>query len=90
MAGFDVAIRYGCVMGLSLASLGTLASSRWSSPSWRACFASSETMYETIAGYALGGSSIAVFGRVGGGLSTKAANVGSHTCGWTWLSRAAA
>ena len=30
-------------------------------------------MYDAIAGYGLGGSSIALFGRVGGGIYTKAA-----------------
>jgi Na+/H+-translocating membrane pyrophosphatase len=30
-------------------------------------------MYEAITGYGLGGSSIALFGRVGGGIYTKAA-----------------
>jgi inorganic pyrophosphatase len=35
------------------------------------------TMYECIAGYGLGGSSIALFGRVGGGIYTKAADVGA-------------
>jgi len=37
-------------------------------------------MYETIAGYGLGGSSIALFGRVGGGIYTKAADVGADLC----------
>merc|ERR1719399_1061908 len=32
-------------------------------------------MYDAIAGYGLGGSSIALFGRVGGGIYTKAADV---------------
>ena len=34
-------------------------------------------MYECIAGYGLGGSSVALFGRVGGGIYTKAADVGA-------------
>ena len=32
-------------------------------------------MFEAIAGYGLGGSAIALFGRVGGGIYTKAADV---------------
>eukprot|EP00971_Amphidinium_carterae_P222707 4419908-Amphidinium_carterae.1 len=38
-------------------------------------------MFEAIAGYGLGGSSIALFGRVGGGIYTKAADVGADLSG---------
>ena len=38
-------------------------------------------MYECIAGYGLGGSTIAMFGRVGGGIYTKAADVGADLAG---------
>eukprot|EP00349_Pseudokeronopsis_sp_Brazil_P006980 CAMPEP_0202967742 /NCGR_PEP_ID=MMETSP1396-20130829/12737_1 /ASSEMBLY_ACC=CAM_ASM_000872 /TAXON_ID= /ORGANISM="Pseudokeronopsis sp., Strain Brazil" /LENGTH=537 /DNA_ID=CAMNT_0049693167 /DNA_START=485 /DNA_END=2095 /DNA_ORIENTATION=+ len=38
-------------------------------------------MFECIAGYGLGGSTIALFGRVGGGIYTKAADVGSDLVG---------
>jgi H(+)-translocating pyrophosphatase len=40
-----------------------------------------EGMYEAITGYGLGGSSIALFGRVGGGIYTKAADVGADLVG---------
>merc|ERR1711998_697847 len=40
-----------------------------------------QKMYEAIAGYGLGGSSIALFGRVGGGIYTKAADVGADLSG---------
>jgi H+-translocating diphosphatase len=38
-------------------------------------------MFEMIAGYGLGGSTVALFGRVGGGIYTKAADVGSDLAG---------
>jgi len=44
-------------------------------------FGSDKEMYEAIAGYGLGGSSIALFGRVGGGIYTKAADVGADLSG---------
>ena len=40
-----------------------------------------ESMFEVIAGYGLGGSSVALFGRVGGGIYTKAADVGADLVG---------
>merc|ERR1712178_443268 len=39
------------------------------------------TLMECIAGYGLGGSCIALFGRVGGGIYTKAADVGADLVG---------
>lgn len=38
-------------------------------------------MYDKIAGYGLGGSTMALFGRVGGGIFTKAADVGADLTG---------
>lgn len=38
-------------------------------------------MMEAISGFGLGGSSIALFGRVGGGIYTKAADVGADLSG---------
>jgi len=80
--GFKVAIQGGCVMGLSLVSIGVgalyglvrLFQAHYD-------FSSPEAMYEAIAGYGLGGSSIALFGRVGGGIYTKAADVGADLSG---------
>jgi Na+/H+-translocating membrane pyrophosphatase len=39
------------------------------------------TLFEMIAGYGLGASTVALFGRVGGGIYTKAADVGSDLAG---------
>jgi inorganic pyrophosphatase len=81
-SGFNVSIQGGAVMGLSLVSLGVLAlfgliklfelAANYDTP---------RSMYEAIAGYGLGGSSIALFGRVGGGIYTKAADVGADLSG---------
>ena len=38
-------------------------------------------LFENISGYGLGGSTVALFGRVGGGIYTKAADVGSDLAG---------
>lgn len=40
-----------------------------------------EKLFEAIAGYGLGGSTVALFGRVGGGIYTKAADVGADLVG---------
>lgn len=38
-------------------------------------------LFECIAGYGLGGSTVGLFGRVGGGIYTKAADVGADLVG---------
>ena len=38
-------------------------------------------LFEAVAGYGLGGSTVALFGRVGGGIYTKAADVGADLVG---------
>lgn len=85
-SGYDVAIRGGCVMGLSLVSVGVLALygliKIFTDPSDPFHYGTdSAAVYDAIAGFGLGGSSIALFGRVGGGIYTKAADVGADLSG---------
>merc|ERR1719199_598965 len=78
-------------MGLSLVALGVLslfalievvkAFCGVEIPLVGGSFEYGPQMYEAIAGYGLGGSSIALFGRVGGGIYTKAADVGADLSG---------
>merc|ERR1719379_3281605 len=73
-------------MGLSLVSFGVLALYLLVRVYNLACdpfhFGGDlSKLYDAIAGYGLGGSSIALFGRVGGGIYTKAADVGADLSG---------
>ena len=88
---FDTAFRGGAVMGFALVSLGLIVLFILINGFYlyyRSAYENSEhgmeatrTMYEAIAGYGLGGSSVALFGRVGGGIYTKAADVGADLAG---------
>jgi len=80
---FNTAFRAGAVMGFALCGLGILMlyltalvfRMHYSNPQdW-------VYLTECITGYGLGGSSIAMFGRVGGGIYTKAADVGADLVG---------
>ena len=79
---FNTAFRAGAVMGFALTGLGILVlyltllqfyvffpQDKWT------------LMMDCISGYGLGGSTIALFGRVGGGIYTKAADVGADLVG---------
>ncbi|XP_042390966.1 pyrophosphate-energized vacuolar membrane proton pump 1-like [Zingiber officinale] len=78
---FSAAFRSGAVMGFLLASSALLVLyitinlfKIYYGDDW-------EGLYESITGYGLGGSSVALFGRVGGGIYTKAADVGADLVG---------
>lgn len=83
-AAFSVAYRSGCVMGFALSSMGLLVLTILMviyTNFYIDEYEDFTTMYECIAGYGLGGSTIALFGRVGGGIFTKAADVGADLVG---------
>jgi len=78
--GYVVAIWGGSVMGLSLVCAGLLV--LWGLIQvFISLGLEDEVLYEAVAGYGLGGSAIALFGRVGGGIYTKAADVGADLSG---------
>ena len=66
----------GSVMGLSVASLGLLGVGFWF---WY--YGGIPETAQYINGFAMGASSIALFARVGGGVYTKAADVGADLVG---------
>ena len=80
---FKVALHSGSVMGfalVSLASLGLLAVYLLLVNIMPEQLPT-HVLMEVIAGFGLGGSSIALFARVGGGIFTKAADVGADLVG---------
>ena len=66
-----------CVVGLGLLGLGTL----FVSYSWIFSDSSVTRVLNIVAGFGMGASSIALFARVGGGIYTKAADVGADLVG---------
>ena len=85
---FNTAFRAGSVMGFALVGLSmlvlfvlahfyTLHFTNWDV----AGSGEALKLTECLAGYGLGGSAIALFGRVGGGIYTKAADVGADLAG---------
>jgi len=81
-ACFNTAFQAGSVMGFALNALGLFVlyvlmcfySYQYKQANW-------DILMECISGYGLGGSTVAMFGRVGGGIYTKAADVGADLCG---------
>ena len=80
---FNAAFRGGAVMGFALSGLGLLVMYFLMCMYVSAFDVAVEAvkLMECIAGFGLGGSAIALFGRVGGGIYTKAADVGADLAG---------
>lgn len=85
--GFRTAFRAGAVMGFCLSSMGILVLfvliqllKLYYSDAYQTQ-EGTVALYTAVTGYGLGGSSIALFGRVGGGIYTKAADVGADLVG---------
>ena len=76
----EVAFSGGAVMGLGVVGLGVLGLSSllfW----YQGMFETTEIVLNVLSGFSLGASSIALFARVGGGIYTKAADVGADLVG---------
>jgi inorganic pyrophosphatase len=86
---FHIAYRAGCAMGFALVSLGLLVllllvvvyKRMMDLPDSSSSSNTYQKLFEAVAGYGLGGSFVALFGRVGGGIYTKAADVGADMVG---------
>ncbi|MFK7865224.1 MAG: V-type H(+)-translocating pyrophosphatase [Pseudohongiellaceae bacterium] len=79
---FDVAINSGAVMGFALVGLAVLGLVIvYVVMSALLGDIDNHILMEVIAGFGLGGSTIALFARVGGGIFTKAADVGADLVG---------
>ena len=76
-----VAFRSGAVMGLCVAGLGLLGVGIAVVAIVGATGGDLSTLVQCITGFSLGASSMALFGRVGGGIYTKAADVGADLVG---------
>ena len=90
MGSFNTAFRAGGVMGYSLCGVALLflymiisfyQSAFPIGPNISDRIKNAKLLFECVAGFGLGGSSIALFGRVGGGIYTKAADVGADLAG---------
>ncbi len=75
-----VAFRSGAVMGLTVVGLGLLGVSALFIY-WLDTTAPGENFIKPLFGFSFGASSIALFARVGGGIFTKAADVGADLVG---------
>ena len=79
-AALPVAFRGGAVMGFTVAGLGLLGIG-FGFLFFKEILGLDDTWVQIITAIGLGGSSIALFARVGGGIYTKAADVGADLVG---------
>ncbi|MEC7244448.1 MAG: sodium-translocating pyrophosphatase [Bacteroidota bacterium] len=76
----EIAFSGGAVMGLGVVGLGVLGLGSLFII-YNGMFQDIDTVIKVISGFSLGASSIALFARVGGGIYTKAADVGADLVG---------
>ena len=76
----EIAFSGGAVMGLGVVGLGVLGLGSLFII-YNEMFQDIDTVIKVISGFSLGASSIALFARVGGGIYTKAADVGADLVG---------
>ncbi|KEG08209.1 vacuolar-type proton translocating pyrophosphatase 1 [Trypanosoma grayi] len=81
---FQTAFRGGITMGFALTSVGLFslfATVKVAQAYFGELPENMPELYECVAAFGLGGSAVACFGRVGGGIYTKAADVGADLVG---------
>ncbi len=78
---FDIAFKSGTVLGFALVGLAVLGIALLYVLMTSILHFEVNSAMEILTGFALGGSSIALFARVGGGIYTKAADVGADLVG---------
>jgi K(+)-stimulated pyrophosphate-energized sodium pump len=79
-SAFRVAFDAGAVMGFGLVGLALLSLITITLV-YTELLGKPELVMDMVAGFGLGGSTVALFGRVGGGIYTKAADVGADLVG---------
>ena len=79
--GLNVAFSSGSVMGFTVVGLGLLDISIWLTILLKIAKLPAEDVANTMVMFGMGASFMALFGRVGGGIFTKAADVGADLVG---------